>query len=110
MTADDEVGNILAQSYSYTINTSPYVPEDIQNLKILIGSRPFKSDKESELVKLNILNILFEKYGIKEEDQNKENIHFYDGLGETTTGDIKGMYSEYYPEIQTDKLKDIFNL
>ena len=34
---DDEVGNILAQSYSYTINTSPYVPEDIQNLKILIG-------------------------------------------------------------------------
>lgn len=42
--------------------------------------------------------------------RNKENIHFYDGLGETTTGDIKGMYSEYYPEIQTDKLKDIFNL
>ena len=34
---DDEVGNILAQSYSYTINTSPYVPENIQNLKILIG-------------------------------------------------------------------------
>ncbi|MBR6834952.1 MAG: aminopeptidase, partial [Oscillospiraceae bacterium] len=39
-----------------------------ENLNILIGSRPFKSDKESELVKLNILNILFEKYGIKEED------------------------------------------
>ena len=34
---DDEVGNILAQSYSYTINTSPYVPENIQKLKILIG-------------------------------------------------------------------------
>ena len=32
---DDEVGNVLAQSYSYTINTSPYVPENIQNLKIL---------------------------------------------------------------------------
>ena len=39
-----------------------------ENLNIIIGSRPFKSDKESELVKLNILNILFEKYGIKEED------------------------------------------
>ena len=39
-----------------------------ENLNIIIGSRPFKSDNESELVKLNILNILFEKYGIKEED------------------------------------------
>ena len=39
-----------------------------ENLNIIIGSRPFKSDKESELVKLNILSILFEKYGIKEED------------------------------------------
>lgn len=39
-----------------------------EDLNILIGSRPFKDDKSSELVKLNILNILFEKYGIIEED------------------------------------------
>lgn len=39
-----------------------------ENLNILIGSRPFKDDDESELVKLNILNILYEKYGIVEED------------------------------------------
>lgn len=39
-----------------------------ENLNIIIGSRPLKSDKESELVKLNILSILNEKYGIKEED------------------------------------------
>lgn len=39
-----------------------------EELNILIGSRPFKDDKESELVKLNIMNILFEKYGIVEED------------------------------------------
>ncbi|MBE6853096.1 MAG: aminopeptidase [Ruminococcus sp.] len=39
-----------------------------EELNIIIGSRPFKSDKESELVKLNILSILFEKYGITEED------------------------------------------
>lgn len=39
-----------------------------EELNILIGSRPFKSDKESELVKLNIMNILFEKYEIVEED------------------------------------------
>lgn len=39
-----------------------------EDLNVLIGSRPFNDSKESELVKLNILNILFEKYGITEED------------------------------------------
>ena len=39
-----------------------------EELNILIGSCPFKDDSESELVKLNILNILYEKYGVPEED------------------------------------------
>ena len=39
-----------------------------EELNLLIGSRPFKDDEESELVKLNILNILYEKYGITERD------------------------------------------
>lgn len=39
-----------------------------EELNILIGSRPFKAEKESELVKLNILSILNEKYGITEKD------------------------------------------
>ncbi len=39
-----------------------------EDMNVLIGSRPFSNDEESELVKLNILNILFEKYGIYEED------------------------------------------
>lgn len=39
-----------------------------EELNILVGSRPFKGDKGSELVKLNIMNILNEKYGIVEED------------------------------------------
>ena len=39
-----------------------------ENLNILIGSLPFKDDKVSEKVKLNILNILFERYGITEKD------------------------------------------
>lgn len=39
-----------------------------EELNILIGSRPFRADEGSELVKLNIMNILFEKYGIVEED------------------------------------------
>ncbi len=39
-----------------------------EELNILIGSRPFKDDKGSELVKLNILKLLNEKYGIVEKD------------------------------------------
>ncbi|MBR5273397.1 MAG: aminopeptidase [Clostridia bacterium] len=39
-----------------------------ESLNILIGSLPFKNCDESESVKLNILNILNEKYGIVEED------------------------------------------
>ena len=37
-------------------------------LNVLIGSRPFRKDKESESVKLNIMNILYEKYGFTETD------------------------------------------
>lgn len=39
-----------------------------EELNILIGSMPFCDDEVSEKVKLNIANILFEKYGIIEED------------------------------------------
>lgn len=39
-----------------------------EQLNILIGSRPFRDDEESGAVKLNIMNILFEKYGITEAD------------------------------------------
>lgn len=39
-----------------------------EDLNIIVGSRPFKDDEGSELVKLNIMSILNEKYGIKEED------------------------------------------
>lgn len=39
-----------------------------ENLNVLIGSRPFLDDKISEKVKLNILALLHEKYGICEDD------------------------------------------
>ncbi|MBQ3415230.1 MAG: aminopeptidase [Clostridia bacterium] len=39
-----------------------------ENLQLLIGSIPFEDDKVSEKIKLNILNILNQKYGIVEED------------------------------------------
>ena len=39
-----------------------------EELNILVGSRPFNDDKASEKVKLNILKILNDKYGITEAD------------------------------------------
>ena len=39
-----------------------------EELNVLIGSRPFKDDEGSELVKLNILKFLNEKYSITETD------------------------------------------
>ncbi len=39
-----------------------------EELNIVIGSRPFLDDEASEKVKLNIMNILHEKYGIVEKD------------------------------------------
>lgn len=39
-----------------------------EDLNVLVGSRPFNDDSESELVKLNILNLLFKEYAITEED------------------------------------------
>ncbi len=39
-----------------------------EELNLLIGSRPFNNDRESEMVKLNVMNILYEKYGITEAD------------------------------------------
>lgn len=39
-----------------------------EELNIMVGSRPFRDDEGSELVKLNIIMILNEKYGIIEDD------------------------------------------
>lgn len=39
-----------------------------EELNILIGSRPFRDDEASDRVKLNIMRILNEKYGICEDD------------------------------------------
>ncbi len=39
-----------------------------EELNVLVGSHPFRDDKGSELVKLNILKLLNEKYGITEQD------------------------------------------
>jgi aspartyl aminopeptidase len=39
-----------------------------ESLNVIIGTMPFRDDKASELIKLNIIKILNEKYGIVEAD------------------------------------------
>ena len=39
-----------------------------EELNIVIGSMPFRDDKGSELVKLGLMQLLYEKYGITEGD------------------------------------------
>lgn len=39
-----------------------------EDLNVIVGSLPFRDDKESELVKLNVIKLLNEKYGIVESD------------------------------------------
>ena len=41
---------------------------DGEDLNLLIGSIPYNTDEDGEKVKLNILNILNQKYGITEQD------------------------------------------
>ena len=39
-----------------------------EDLNVLVGSIPYKDEKEGQKIKLNILNILYNKYGITEKD------------------------------------------
>ncbi len=39
-----------------------------EDLNVIVGSRPFDGSDEAQNVKLNVLNILFEKYGVTEAD------------------------------------------
>ncbi len=55
----------LAQEQMTKTMAKSFTGED---LNVLIGSRPFKGDKESELVKLNVMRLLNESYGIIEAD------------------------------------------
>jgi len=45
---------------------SEFIPAE--NLNVLIGSIPYPDKEAKERVKLNILKLLFDRYGIKEED------------------------------------------
>ncbi len=66
-----------------------------EELNLLIGSRPFKDDKGSELVKLNILKILNEKYGIVEKDFQSAELEIVPAFRATDIGFDRSMIGAY---------------
>jgi aspartyl aminopeptidase len=49
---------------------------DGEGLDILAGSRPYRDQKAKDKVKLNLLNLIYEKYGILEEDFSAAEFEF----------------------------------
>ncbi len=66
-----------------------------EHLNVLVGSRPFNEDEESESVKLHILHILFEKYGILEEDFLSADLHMVPALRARDLGLDRSMIGAY---------------
>lgn len=66
-----------------------------EELNVLIGSHPFKDEKGSELVKLNILKLLNEKYGITEDDFLSAELEIVPGFKATDIGLDRSMVGAY---------------
>ena len=73
------------------------LPEGIkgEELNVLVGSMPFKDDEGSELVKLNILKLLNEKYGIVEEDFLSAELELVPAFKASDIGFDKSMIGSY---------------
>ena len=68
---------------------------DGEDLKLLIGSIPFNDDKIQEKVKLSILNILNQRYGIKEIDLTSAEIELVPAFKARTLGFDESMVAGY---------------
>ena len=66
-----------------------------ENLQILIGSIPYDDKKVSEKVKLNILNILNQKYGITEADLTSSEIELVPAFRAKSLGFDSSMVAAY---------------
>lgn len=66
-----------------------------EDLNLLIGSIPYDSDDVNEKVKLNILNILNEKYGITEVDFLSSEIELVPAFKARSMGFDKGLVAGY---------------
>lgn len=68
---------------------------DGENLNILIGSRPLRTDEGDDLVKLNVMKILHEKYGMTEEDFVSADIEFVPAFRAVDVGFDRSMVGAY---------------
>ena len=68
---------------------------DGEDLNLLIGSIPYSSSKISEKVKLNILNILNQKYGITEADLTSSEIELVPAFKARSLGFDRSMVAAY---------------
>ncbi len=66
-----------------------------EDLNVLVGSIPYDDSKVSEKVKLNILNILNEKYGITEIDFNSSEIELVPAFMAKSLGFDRSMVAAY---------------
>lgn len=66
-----------------------------EDLNVLVGSRPFKDDKGSELVKLNIMRIINEKYGIIESDFYSAELELVPAFKSVDIGFDRSMVGSY---------------
>lgn len=66
-----------------------------EELNILIGSRPFRSDSGSELVKLNVMKLLNEKYGLVESDFLSAELELVPAYPATDVGLDRSMIGAY---------------
>ena len=66
-----------------------------EELNIIVGSIPYKDDKANEIIKLNILKILNEKYGITEIDFTSSEIEFVPAFKARSLGFDGSMVAAY---------------
>ncbi len=66
-----------------------------EDLNLLIGSIPYNDDKVSEKVKLNIMNILNEKYGIVEKDFISAELEIVPAFNAKSLGFDRSMVAGY---------------
>lgn len=66
-----------------------------EELNIVVGSIPFEDEKVSEAIKLNILKLLNDKYGIKEIDFTSSEIEFVPAFKAKSLGLDRSMVAGY---------------
>ncbi|MEG3006701.1 MAG: aminopeptidase [Oscillospiraceae bacterium] len=66
-----------------------------EELNVLVGSRPFNDDKASNKIKLNILNILNQKYGMIEADFLSADLHLVPASNARDLGFDRSMIAAY---------------